>query len=62
MDIYQFQNLLYIHYELSSVYVRIKKTLYIERSLGYSNVFRRAIGEEVSDFLVINKNKKLTII
>jgi len=62
MITYQFQNLLYIHYGLSSRYVRDKKTLYIERSLGFSNPFRRAIGEEITDFLRVNKDKELTII
>jgi len=61
MTIYQFQNLLYTEYNLSSRYKRDKKTLYLEKSLSHSNNFRRAIGEEITDFLIINKNKELTI-
>ena len=61
MTIYEFQNLLYTHYGLSSRYARFSRTLYIERSLDFSNPFRRGVGEEITDFLMINKDKELTI-
>lgn len=51
MSIYQFQNLLYSNYGVISLYNRPIKTLQIFISSNASNPFRRAIGEEESDFL-----------
>jgi len=56
MSIYQFQNLLYCWYELTTIYKSKNKVLYMSLPIDANNVYRQAIGEEVSDFLQHNKD------
>jgi len=59
MNIYQFQNLLYIKYIVKT---RLdNKFLYIENNESNSNVVKRAIGEEINDFLKENWDKEYII-
>jgi len=55
MNIYQFQNYLYLNYEIKTRLDNLYRILYIEVNKALSNSFRRAIGEEISDFLKNNK-------
>jgi len=55
-SIYQFQNLLYYWYKIISIYKSKNKVLYIQMPITSNNILRRAIGEEVSDFLQYNKD------
>lgn len=53
MSIYQFQNILYSIYDLKSILIKDK--LYIEHRDSNGNLFNRAIGEEITDFLKQSK-------
>lgn len=56
MNIYEFQNMLYSEYLIKNRFNRETNTLIHEISLTHSNVLKRAVGEEFSDFLRYNKN------
>ena len=58
MNVYTFQNYLYTNYNISSRYNRIKHTLYLQNPemLGINTTIRRGIGEEITDYLKINKH------
>jgi hypothetical protein len=58
MNIYQFQNYIYTYYNVSSRYNRKKHTLYISNPniLGLNTTIRRGIGEDITDYLKLNKD------
>ena len=56
MNIYQFQNYIYIWYQITSVFIRHRRALYFQMPISSNNVLRRVIGEEISNFLKDNKD------
>ena len=60
MSIYQFINHIYCSYDV--IMRKVGNKIYIEDKNSINNVTRRAIGEEITDFLKDKNNKKYTFI